>query len=290
MKTLRNLVWAFLSLLTNNRGEIEIAVPKEVKQKPRQQQEEQEDTEDAEGEVEEETEEDIEETDDSDDDTGDNVGKDRSKYIPRDRFDKVNAKAQKLEQLVEKGILIEDENGNLQLNPEVLRQKPSTREDAVSGDAKFRFSKDEVDDASWPLVEKINKAYDHYDELAGKMAYTLQSLQAENAILRDYPEFLQKEHPLRKKALDILKNDPEFKKTYRHNPERGYWAVKRAAELLANNGQQKKKIVNKSKFIVGRGDAGKATQRMVDMSSLSKDQLDELEKNEHARLMSMRKR
>lgn len=225
-----------------------------------------------------------------DDGSGKNVGKDRSKFIPRERFDKVNAKASRIDRLIELGVLVEDDDGELQVNPEVVNKstKKKGSEDEDDSNEGFYFKKEEVDEGSWPLVQKINRGFKHYEGLAGQMAFRLVQLQSENAILRDYPEFLQKESPLRKKALDIMKNDPEFKKTYRGNPERGYWAVKRAAELLAGKGTQPKPK-QKAKFIIGKGDAGKTAPKVLDFSKMSREDLDKLEKAEHDRLNNIRK-
>lgn len=235
---------------------------------------------------------DTDDTDDNDDgddadvDSGNNDGKDRSKYIPRERFDQVNSKAQKLEKLQELGILVEDESGEFRINPDVINPKKDS--DQKSDKVNYRFAKDEVDDASWPLVQKINQAYDHYDRMANQFAHVITQLQSENAILRDYPDFLQKESPLRKTAMEILRSDPEFKKTYKNNPERGYWAVKRAFEKLSGKQSMKPKK-KKSSFITGRGDGGKSTVMKKPIGSLTKDELDELERAEHQRYANTKK-
>lgn len=229
-----------------------------------------------------------EESEDPED--GSEGGEGRSKFIPRKRFDKVNAKATKFEKLIAMGIISEDEEGEIRINPEVLKQKKTKGEEGeeAEGSGNFYFSKDEVDEGSWPLVQKINKGFKHYENMANKMAFHLVQLQSENAILRDYPEFLQKDSPLRKRALAIMKDDPEFKKTYRGNPERGYWAVKRAAELLSGKSVEKKPKP-KSKFIVGKGDADKGgIKKAVDFSKMSREELDNLEKKEHERLSKLR--
>jgi hypothetical protein len=235
-----------------------------------------------------------EESGDADDDSGKDVGKDRSKYIPRERFDKVNVKASKLDKLIELGIVAEDEDGEIRINPKLLEKPKDKDKEADAEDvSNFMFSQNEVDDKSWPLVEKINKGFNYFkktiDTISVKAAFSIAQLQSENAILRDYPEFIQKDSPLKKKALDIMKNDPEFKKTYRGNPEAGYWAVKRAAEFLAGKQPEKSKDKPKSSFIVGRGDAGRTGVKKVDLTKLSKDELDKLEKQEHERLQNLHK-
>ena len=240
-------------------------------------------TEEAEGEEEE-----ANDDDDVDVDDGNDDGKERSKYIPRERFDEVNAQAKKVERLLALGVLQESQDGELYVNPEAIRKSKdgddkSKDNGQISSLKELHFTKDEVDEASWPLVQKINQAYEHIENLSNRFAYVTATLQAENAILRDYPEFLQKEHPLRKKALEILRTDKEFLSTYRNNPERGYWAVKRAHELL-NPSQRKEQMKKKGKFIVGRGEAGKSMPKRVPINSLTSTQLDELERKEHQRI------
>jgi len=245
---------------------------------------------DSSGDDEQEEEGDVEaEDEDVDVDDGNIDGKDRSKFIPRYRFDQVNEKAKKAERLVELGILEEDENGDFHVSQKVLeKSEPKTK----SSDSDFRFTKDDVDDASWPLVEKINKGHDFISQQrqsdVAMFTHAIQALQSENAILRDYPEFLQKDGELRKRALDLLKNDSEFKTTYKNNPQKGYYAVKRASELLGTK-QPAKKVKSKSKFIVGRGDGGKEGKKMVPLESLTGEQLDDLERKEHERIESSRK-
>lgn len=224
---------------------------------------------------------------DAGDDSG---GKDREKYIPRERFDQVNAKAQKADKLVELGILEEGEDGELRINPKAIqpKEKKEDKSDKISRDS-FRFKKEEIDEDSWPLVEKINKGFDYYENLAQRMAFMLGKLFSQTRIYDDYPEYLQKDSSLRKKATDIMKNDPEFKSKYRGDPESVYWAVKRAAELLENKQPGKKPMKKpKSKFITPKGDAGEAEVKRVDISSLSKEKLDELERKEHERLKTKR--
>lgn len=278
MSKLGNWLFKLFELFGSQRGDTQVAVPEKTK--------EEENNEEVNEEIDEEIDEDDGE-DGVDVDDGNNDGKERSKFIPRERFDQVNAKAKQLERLSELGILEEDENGDFHVNKEALNQ--SKKEDKSSDRSDFRFKKEDVDDASWPLVEKINKGFDYYAGLANQMAYALQTLQSENAILKDYPEFLQKDGQLRKKTMDLLKNDPEFKKKYKGDPERGYWAVKRAAELISGNQEKPVKKKPKSKFIVGRGDAGKTGKKMVDISTLTGAQLDEMEKSEHERMAGSRK-
>jgi len=226
--------------------------------------------------------------DDEDDEELGEDGKPRSKTIPRSRFDKVNAKAQKVDRLIELGILQEDEDGEFHINPKALKGKQGD-DDGEKGESDYRFKKEEGADESWPLLEKINKGWDHFEGLANQFNYIITSLRAENAILREYPEYLQKESPLRKKARDILKNDPEFKRTYKNNPERGFWAVKRAADLLSGKTTKKKKSKGR-KFIIGRGDGGKKKTKMVDMGTLTSEQLDDLERKEHERMSGGKKK
>ena len=221
------------------------------------------------------------------DDSGKNVGKDRSQYIPRDRFDKVNAKAQKVEALLSAGVLTEDDEGNLRINPKALKDISGHKEEG-SDKVNYRFTKDEVDENSWPLVEKINKAYDYYDNMGAKLSFMIAQLGSQLRTVGDYPEFIQKDSALKKRALEIFKNDPEFKKTYRGNPEALYWAVKRASELLSGQ-KPSSKPKKKPGFIIGRGDVGKGQSKTVDISKLSKEQLDDLERKEHERLEGLRK-
>lgn len=222
----------------------------------------------------------------ADADGGKDGGKDRSKFIPRERFDKVNVKAQKLEKLIELGIIAEDESGELRVNPEVLKPK---REDKPTDKTNFRFTKDEVDEKSWPLVNKINVGFDTIESNIGFLAGLVFELQGAFKAIDDYPEYLQKDGALRKKVVDIMKNDPEFKATYAKNPKKFYWAVKRAVDFLSNKGPEKKPEKPKSSFIIGKGDAGKTGTKKVDLSKMSKDDLDKLERQEHERLESLRK-
>jgi hypothetical protein len=230
----------------------------------------------------------------ADGDSGNNAGKNRSGSIPRERFDKVNAEAQKLRALREAGLLVEDGEGNMRINPEAVKlmaKNKGKNDDDAEEDLSFK--QDEVDAASWPLVQKLEKRFGKQEkalrEESAKAAFHIQQLQAENAILREYPEFLQKSSPLRTKALDIMKNDPEFKQTYRGNPQAAFWAVKRAAQLLEGKTQEKPAPKpNRASFIVPKGDVGKAGSKNVDLTKLNKDQLDELERNEHERLKNLR--
>ncbi|RKY32409.1 MAG: hypothetical protein DRP74_02740 [Candidatus Omnitrophota bacterium] len=230
-----------------------------------------------------------EEGGDADDDSGKSVGKERSKFIPRERFDKVNTKAQKLEKLIELGVLTEDASGEIRVNSELLKNATKQEGSKELDTSELRFTKDEADERSWPLLEKINKAYDHYDKLASRMSYMIKVLQSENAVLRDYPEFISKDSPIRKKALEIIRNDPEFRRTYRGNPEAGYWAVKRAAEFLAGKTASKPKK-KKGSFIVGKGDAGAGGKKKIDFTKLSSAELDKLEREEHNRLFAGNKK
>jgi hypothetical protein len=224
---------------------------------------------------------------DADADGGKDGGKDRSKFIPRERFDKVNAKAQKLEKLIELGIIAEDEAGELRVNPEVLKPKGDDKKSTEKKD--YRFTKDEVDESSWPLVSKINTGFDAIESNVGFLAGLVFELQGAFKAIDDFPEYLQKDGALRKKVVDIMKNDPEFKATYAKNPKKFYWAVKRAVDFLSNKGPENKPEKPKSKFIIGKGDAGKTGAKKVDLSKLSKEELDKLERQEHDRLEDLRK-
>ena len=225
---------------------------------------------------------------DADDDSGKDVGKDRSKYIPRERFDEVNKQAQKLQKLIEFGIVTEDENGELRLNPEVLKSKgDDTKKENKDN---FRFTKDEVDERSWPLVNKINQAYDYYDGMIGGLVSLLLEVQSAFQAVDEYPEYLHKDaqgnRQLKKLAMQIMKTDPEFKATYAKNPKKFLWAVKRAAEKLTAKAPEKKP--EKPKFIVGKGDIGKAGVKKIDLTKLTKEQLDELERKENERIVRLR--
>lgn len=226
--------------------------------------------------------------DDADADSGKSGGKKRSDAIPRKRFDEVNTELAKFKRLKDAGLLAEDEEGNVILNEDAVKSllKPDKTDSDDKGKSEnFRFSKDEVAPESWPLVEKINKGFDHYEGVIRKLIYGLEVLQSENATLRDYPEFLQKEGPLRKKFTEIIQKDPEFKKMYRGNPKAGYYAAKRAAELIAaataSNQQPPKK---KPAFIIGKGDIGvKGNAKTRDLSKMSAEELDKLEREEFER-------
>jgi hypothetical protein len=225
---------------------------------------------------------------DADADSGKKGGKDRSQYIPRERFDKVHAKAQKVDALVSLGVLEESSDGELRVSPKALK---SAKDDLTPKQEKelrsLRFTKDEVDSSSWPLVEKINKSFEYYDTELAKSNFRHSATQAELAILRDYPEFIQRNSPLRTKALEIMKNDKEFKTTYRGNPQAGYWAVKRAAEALKGKAPEKP-VKKKGKFIVGKGDGGEdAKRKTVNLSKLSKEELDKLEKAEFEKMKNL---
>ena len=231
----------------------------------------------------------------ADEGSGKDLGKDRSKYIPRDRFDKVNKTATEAKKLVELGILVEDENGELHINKEVLKSQEKSKEDGreVLDFDKLALSKEEVDESSWPLVEKINKRFDSAKGYVQELSYYVRVLLAENRIIKDYPEFLQKDSPLRKKASEIMKSDKEFQSTYRGKPEAGYWAVKRASELLSGKKPSNEgKPRPKGKFIVGKGDgSGKPRKKvgLMDISNMTKEQLDKLEREEHERLSKLKK-
>jgi len=226
--------------------------------------------------------------DDGDADSGTNSNNSRSKTVPRKRFDQVNAKAQKVEALLESGVLVEGEDGEIQVNPDTVDRRKGSKSD--SGDFEFMLKEDDVDKASWPIAQKINNGFTHFNKMAGQLNFVIRSLQSENAILRDYPEFLQKESPLRKKVISILKDDPEFKKKYKNDPEKGYWAAKRAYELLNGGKTTKPTKKPKSKFITGKGDSGKTGVKSVKISDLSSEQLDELERKEHDSLLTTSKK
>lgn len=275
MDRIKMLLMVFLGTLANNRGAVE-GDGDEEEEGSEEEAEEGEEGDEAEEEGDE------EEGDDEESEEGDDEeeaqGSKRSKYIPRDRFDRVNEKAKKVERLLELGVLVENAQGDIVINP---KKAVPDGEEAAAPKGDYYFEEKDVDKDSWPLVQKINKGFKKFDGLANRMAYTLIQLQAENAILRDYPEFLQKESPLRKKAMHILKDDPEFKKKYSSDPERGYWAVKRASELLAGKRTPAAKKKPSSKFIIGKGDGtGGGKRKVVDISQMSEEQLDELEKKE----------
>lgn len=222
-------------------------------------------------------------------DSGKDGGKDRSKYIPRERFDKINEQNKRVQKLLELGVLQEGTDGELRVNAEALAEATGGKDkkDGQKSMKDFMLTKEEVDELSWPLAQKINGAFDYMNDLANKFAYSLIQLQSEGAILRDYPDFLQKESPLRKRAQEILKNDPEFKKLYKGNPEAAYWAVKRAAELLAGKKGPAPKPKGKG-FIVNKGDTGKTAKKVVDFSKMTSAELDKFEREEHDRLQAAR--
>ena len=209
------------------------------------------------------------------------------------RFNEYKRKSEKVEKLIELGILSESEDGELRINPKAL-EKP--KEEGTDGKAtSFRFGKDEVDDKSWPLVEKINKAYDHYDKQVSQVGFALSRIFAELSTLREFPESIAKdtkESPnlLKKKAMEILKNDEEFKRSHRGDPEAIYWAFKRAADILAGKNPQKSNPKPKGSFIVGRGDmGGKSGKLPVDRSKWTKEQWDKAEQEEAKRLAGVKK-
>lgn len=224
------------------------------------------------------------ENEDADVDSGKDDGKDRSQTIPRDRFDKVNAKAKRVEALEAAGVLVEDSGGNLSINPKALKSITGQEDDKGTEKVDFKFTKDDVDDASWPLMEKINKRTDHVDSSIAKVMFVQAQLGSQLRMVAEYPEFIQKDSALKKAALDIMKNDAEFKKSYRGNPEALYWAVKRAAGKSSDKQPPKGKPKKKPGFIVGKGDSGKSSPKVVDLSKLSKTELDDLERKEHERL------
>lgn len=245
------------------------------------------DEEGSEEEGEDQTEGEDEDGEDGGDDSGNNGDKKRSKYIPRERFDKEQAKNKRVEKLVELGILVEDENGELRVNTEAVAAPKEKAKAAEKSMKDFMLTKEEVDELSWPLAEKINGAFDYMNELANRFAYSLMQLQSEGAILRDYPQFLQPESPLRKRATEILKNDPEFKRLYANDPQKAYWAVKRAAELLAGKKNPAPKVKGKG-FITSKSDTGKSQKKVVDFSKMTPAQLDAAEREEHDALMALR--
>lgn len=211
---------------------------------------------------------------------------DASKKTDRtSKFKEFKTKAEKVDKLLELGILQENEDGELVLNPKVTEKKDEKKE---GDDEDLHFKENEIHKDSWPLAQKINKMFDAGTKTAQRQDFFIRALQSENAILRDYPEFIQKDSPLKKKALEILKNDPEFKKTYRGNPEASYWAVKRAAEALENKPAAKPQP-KKNQFIIGKGDTGDVGKKTVDISKLSEADLDKLEKDEHERISKLRK-
>jgi hypothetical protein len=275
-------LWFLLSDTQGKEGETETETEEETETDTETETETETDTE-----TEENTEE--EEGDDADADSGKDGGKERSKFIPRDRFDKVNAKAQKVEKLIELGILAEGEDGELHINPEALK-KPKQEESDTGKAVNFRFSKDEVDDKSWPLVEKINKAYDHYDKQVNQVGFALTRIFSELNTLREFPESIAKDSPLKKKALEILKSDDEFKRSHRGDPEAIYWAFKRAADILAGKNPQKPNLKKKGSFIVGKGDTGgKSGKQPVDKSKWTQEDWDKAEKEEAKRLTEIKK-
>jgi hypothetical protein len=274
----RNWLLSLMGLLGNNAGHN--GPDDEEESDEGEESENEEGDEGDESSEEEETEENEEEDTEGGDGEEGEAGK-RSKFIPRERFDQVNAKAKQVDRLIELGIIQEGEDGELHLSKDVLKKGKADKEESEEGDEEsFYFTKDDVDDQSWPLVQKINKGFKHYEALAGKMAYVLGQLRAENAVLRDFPEFLQKDGVLRKRALEIMKNDPEFKKVYAGKPDAGYWAVKRASELIAGKASVPPKKKSKSKFIIGKGDKG-GKRPTKDLFSMSKAELDALELAEH---------
>lgn len=288
MKVIEKL-WPFslIALLSSNQGTIGPEDEDEEEEEDSNEGDEGDEGDEEDGDEEDgdDAEDDEEETEDGDADSGNDGGKDRSEYIPRKRFDKVNAKARQIDRLVELGVLVEGTDGELHVAKTQAKKGSEEADDNAEEGGSYYFKEADVDKESWPLVQKINKGFKKFDTLANKLSYTLIQLQSENAILRDYPEFLQKESPLRKRAMQIIKDDPEFKKTYRGNPEAGYWAVKRAAELIAGRKSTAPTKKPKSKFITGKGDGktGGSNKPAVDLSKMTAEQLDDLERKEHAR-------
>lgn len=226
---------------------------------------------------------------DADADSGKDGGKDRSRYIPRDRFDKVNSRAQKLDALVTSGVLVE-QDGELRLNPEMIRQALKKDEAKSDGNINFRFAKDEVHENAWPIVEKINKFYDHHDKTVGQLAYLLQEVQSAFQAVNEYPEVIARDSEIKKAAMDIMKNDPEFQQIYRNNPKKFYWAVKRAAERQAQKANPPQKPKKKPSFVVGKGDVGgEKSKRMVDLTKMTKEELDKMEREEFDRMYAQKK-
>ena len=209
---------------------------------------------------------------------------DTSKKTDRtSKFKEFKAKAEKVDKLLELGILQENEDGELVLNPAVKEKDASKAEDED-----LHFKESEIHKDSWPLVQKINKMFDAGIKNSSIQAFHLLATQARLKVIEDYPEFLQKDSPLKKKALSILKNDPEFKKTYRGNPEAVYWAVKRASETLKNKPTPKPQP-KKNSFIIGKGDIETGGKKVVDISKLSEADLDKLEREENERLNKQKK-
>ncbi len=221
---------------------------------------------------------------DADADKGDTEKEDASKKTERtSKFKEYQTKAQKVDKLLELGILQENEDGEFVLNPKVTEKEKKEVEDED-----LHFKESEIHKDSWPLAQKINKMFDSGIKNSAIQAFHLLATQARLKVVEDYPEFLQKDSPLKKKALSILKDDPEFKKTYRGNPEAVYWAVKRAAEALENKTTTKPQP-KKNAFIIGKGDIETGGKKVVDISKLSEADLDKLEKEENERLNKQKK-
>ena len=216
---------------------------------------------------------------------GDSENKDdTSKKADRtSKFKEYKTKAERTDKLIELGILQENSDGELVLNPNVTKKEVEKVEDED-----LHFKESEVHKDSWPLAQKINKMFDAGTKNSAIQAFHLLATQARLKIVEDYPEFLQKDSPLKKKALSILKDDPEFKKTYRGNPEAVYWAVKRASEALENKPTSKPQP-KKNSFIIGKGDIETGGKKVVDISKLSEADLDKLEKEENERLNKQKK-
>lgn len=239
---------------------------------------------DTETETETETETDTEKETETETDTETDTEKDASKKADRtSKFKEFKTKADKVDKLLELGILQENDDGELVLNPNVTKKEVEKVEDED-----LHFKESEVHKDSWPLAQKINKMFDAGTKNSAIQAFHLLATQARLKVVEDYPEFLQKDSPLKKKALSILKDDPEFKKTYRGNPEAVYWAVKRASEALENKTTPKPQP-KKNTFIIGKGDIETGGKKVVDISKLSEADLDKLEREENERLNKQKK-
>jgi len=219
----------------------------------------------------------------------------RSKYIPRDRFDKVNAKAQQLEKLIQSGKAKVNDKGEVEL---IVPKTIAKKEEPEDTSKKVAFNellikKTDVDENSWPLVDRLQKQVGHFIPLMNQMYAFIDVLAEQQAIMREFAEHgaLKKDSDFNRLMKDIEDNDDEFKALFKGKQGQKYYAAKRAFSKLQDMMKTKKseKEEDKSaKFIIGKGETSpvKTTillteEKMAELSRTEEGRrrLDEIEKN-----------
>ena len=233
---------------------------------------------------------------DEDDDDDEDIGKkpDRSKIVSRKRFDQVNAKAQQLAKLIKSGKAKVNDSGDVEI---IVPEKPTVKKDEPVGENKkvnfndLVIKKGDVDEGSWPLVDKLQRQVGHLIPLMNHVYDIVDILAEQQAIMREFAEHgaLKKDSEFNKLMKGIEENDEEFKALFKGKRGQKYYAAKRAfskLEDLRKNSTPDKEKSKSAKFIITKGDSGNIKRTVLSeekMAEMSKTAEGRVKLNEYER-------